>query len=94
MSDWSEEDTFNRLRRKDFVDVFNEVLKQVAIDTGLPGSTLRLESYLNICQRSGRTEFEVNIRYHSIIEQGYWKVEDFLKEGQRNLDTFMQQTLS
>jgi len=80
----TEEDTLNRLRRKDFAEVF-EMLTEKINFSGAP-SNRTFTKYLLYAIIYEEKEFKVQEDLFPVIESAYWKPKEFLAEGQKRLN--------
>jgi hypothetical protein len=81
----TEEDTLNRLRRKDFLEVF-EMLTAKLNFTGGAAPDRTFTKYLLYAIIYEDKQFKVQEDLFPIIESAYWKPEEFMVEGQKRLD--------
>ena len=80
----TEEDTLNRLRRKDFLDVFEMLVEKINFSGAPANRTFR--KYLVYAIVYEEKQFKVQEDLFPVIESAYWKPKEFLAEGQRRLD--------
>jgi len=90
MIELTEEDTFHRLARKDFDEVFVLIVEKLSF-TGA-ASDKSFSKYLLYAILYEEKEFRVLEDLYPVIEAAHWKPRDFLAEGQRRLDKAISET--
>ena len=82
----TEEDTLNRLRRKDFLEVFGMLSDNLALQLGGMNTDRGFTKYLLYAIIYEEKLFKIHEDLFHIIESAYWKPEEFMMEGQKRLD--------
>ena len=80
----TEEDTLNRLRRKDFLEVFEMLVDELSFTGASPDRTFT--KYIFYAILYNEKKFKVQKDLFPVIESAYWKPEEFIAEGQRRLN--------